>query len=440
MTCMKKDDKKRCGICDIPYFERNNYYHGKLMTVRDFFAEQCYSNEKRWLINRMIHGWGVMCGLDVKQKPVDPGDLSKGYDPHKVLITPGLALDCCGREILVCKEQEVVLVPEVSECDKEKPEDETEKKLVLCLEFHECKTEPIHLPPIACDQKETCEFNRIRDSYKILVKHVGDVDIEDPYAKNCPLIEDKPSSLHDYLCKKLKDGCPQCPEKPCLVLAEITITPTQDPNAPPPLKIDQCSKRRLIFNNALLFDLINCFHGDLPHVIDINWKENGATLSWEDWADPDKGIYTQGAQIEFDKKMNGDTINDHTFIVMVKMIDADTGNYRYELAPGDVSYSYDDTTGKSTATFKFTSKWLIDVYFGYSSIRQRGGEFKVVLKSVFIMSAEESGKPAKALDGNFIGGRLPSGNGTAGGDFVSWFYVTSEPAESAAKGKSIKKK
>ncbi|RIK74672.1 hypothetical protein DCC62_14805, partial [candidate division KSB1 bacterium] len=62
---MEKEKDHGSGVCAIPFFERNNYFYSKLMTVRDFFAEQRYFNEKRWLMNRMISGWGVVCGLDV---------------------------------------------------------------------------------------------------------------------------------------------------------------------------------------------------------------------------------------------------------------------------------------------------------------------------------------------------------------------------------------
>ena len=246
---MEKENEKKCGICKISDSTRNNYFCGKLMTVRDFEAEQSYFNEKRWLINRMVHGWGVVCGLDVT--------LKEG-ETDKVIVSSGLAIDCCGREILVCEEQEVQLIPVESECHKEKgAKEEGVKNLVICLEYYECKTEPINLPPIACDQKEKCEFNRIRDSFKkIRVKNKSDVDIEDPYGKYCPF-EDKGKSMHENLCGRLKEGCPECPKRPCLVLAEVTITPSSDP---PTIEIDQCSKRKLVYNNPLLFDLINCLH------------------------------------------------------------------------------------------------------------------------------------------------------------------------------------
>ena len=36
----------------------------------------------------------------------------------------------------------------------------------------------------------------------------------------------------------------------------------------------------------------------------------------------------------------------------------------------------------------------------------------------------------RSLDGNFIGGKLPSGNGVQGGDFVSWFSVEAKEEKS----------
>src|SRR3990172_6257052 len=505
---MTDRNKKYCGTCENPCFERNHYYYGKLMTARDLYDEQCYFNEKRWLINRMVLGWGVVCGLDVRRMPVDPEDPTKGYDDKNVLVTPGLAIDCCGREILVCEERKVELIPEESTCCTEHTEQE-EKKFIICLEFYECKTEQINIPSISCNSKEKYGFNRIRDSYKIRIIDPSSEDNEKVHKRICPL-EYKSEYLFDwdnipgndsdrlieflkknynvewvsaeninktndtieisngtkslslklvnervyltindgrtdelivkmkgetrniyrietvngYLCKKIKEGCPECSEPLCLVLAEITFNPSVDP----PIRIDNCSKRKLVYRNPLLYGMIDCYHGDLPHIIGINWKENGANISWEDFT-AENGIYSKGVQVEFDWKMNKDTINPYTFLLFVKMEDADTGNFVYEQVPGEVDY--DENT--SIATFSVTSKWLMDVFFGYSRIREKGGEFMVVLKSDFITSYEENGKPAKALDGNFIGGKLPSGNGTQGGDFVSWFSVESKPEGETAQ-------
>ena len=57
----------------------------------------------------------------------------------------------------------------------------------------------------------------------------------------------------------------------------------------------------------------------------------------------------------------------------------------------------------------------------------------MVLKGDFIMSVGDDCVPAKALDGDFIGARLPSGNGTPGGNFESWFFVGPMTKGPAAK-------
>lgn len=421
---MAKEDKKRCGVCEIPYFERNNYYYGKLMTVHDFFKEQRYFNEKRWLINRMILGWGVGYGLDVKRKPIDPNDPSKGYDDKKVMVTPGLAIDCCGREILVCEEQAIQLIPEESECHKEKiVKEEGAKELIVCLEYHECKAEPVGLPPIACDQKEKGEFNRIRDSFKIRVIPYKEAEPRTPF---CPQSEEeRKKSLHQYLCDRLREGCPGCSDLQCVILAVVTLDEAGNIKGEP----DACSKRKLVYNNPLLYDLINCFHEDLPHIIGINWliPYNGSM----EWATFENIVRNEGLQVTFDRDMKADTLTDKTFLFSVKQTDPDTGYYKHKnIPPESESIAYDSSSKK--ATFKVNEKWINDVFEGSSPI-QAGAEFFVILRGDHIMDGENK----KALDGNFIGGILPSGNGTQGGDFVSWFSV--EPKPETEKGQRKRK-
>jgi hypothetical protein len=73
-----------------PAAQRNRYFRGKLLTVADYAAEQRYHIERRWLINRAIHGWGVIAGLTVE---AEDGVLK---------IAPGLAFDRHGRELVAC--------------------------------------------------------------------------------------------------------------------------------------------------------------------------------------------------------------------------------------------------------------------------------------------------------------------------------------------------
>jgi hypothetical protein len=68
---------------------RNNYFYGKLLDVQHFILEQRYFNTKRWLLNRLGLGSGVMCGLRLS---VVNGQL---------VLSPGVAIDPVGREIIV---------------------------------------------------------------------------------------------------------------------------------------------------------------------------------------------------------------------------------------------------------------------------------------------------------------------------------------------------
>ena len=73
---------------------RNRFFYGKLLDVFHFELEQDYFNSKRQMLNRLVTGYGVVCGLNVLIGP----------DNQSVVVTPGVALDKCGREIVVCKQ------------------------------------------------------------------------------------------------------------------------------------------------------------------------------------------------------------------------------------------------------------------------------------------------------------------------------------------------
>jgi hypothetical protein len=77
---------------------RNQYFDGKRLTADSFRVEQTYLIERRRLLNRAIHGWGVVYGYPVKGVPLE---LCHSDDPARRLeIGAGLALDACGRELL----------------------------------------------------------------------------------------------------------------------------------------------------------------------------------------------------------------------------------------------------------------------------------------------------------------------------------------------------
>ena len=79
----------------FPVFSRNRYFVGKLLDASDFNEEQDYVLGKDRLLNRTLHGWGVVAGLEVV-----PGD-----GGSEIVIGPGLAIDGWGREIVVPTER-----------------------------------------------------------------------------------------------------------------------------------------------------------------------------------------------------------------------------------------------------------------------------------------------------------------------------------------------
>jgi hypothetical protein len=58
----------------LPRFTRLNYFYGQALSHVDFRDAQRYVRDKLRLRNRCIHGWGVICGLDVTVEPseLDP--------------------------------------------------------------------------------------------------------------------------------------------------------------------------------------------------------------------------------------------------------------------------------------------------------------------------------------------------------------------------------
>lgn len=436
---LNKEDKRRCEICDISCFERNNYFCGKMMTARDFQDEQCYFNEKRWLMNRTVHGWGVVCGLDVKSTKDNKG----------VEVTPGLAIDCCGREILVCGDAEDRYVPLIydeipkpHECDQQQIEQEQQngdKHIAICLEYDECKREVVNLRSIACGETEKHEFNRIRDSWKITPISIPQEFQDEPFCQRTD--KEKEQSLHGYLCEKIKEGCQQCPDCPCIILAVVTVHKN---NGIEEDDIDTCNRRKLVYSNQLLFDQISCYHGDLPRVIDIELgyyepisgqileqfeqtandpvsitQIHDKTISW----DKLKGM--NGLKVTFNKFMDYDSINEHTFLIAIITIEHSTRYRLLKYIPSEKIEFIDNDDETTSAIFKFEKTWMEDELEDEkrSAITQsnEGADFEIILRGSSIFSNEEN-KKGKALDGSFSG-EFPSGNGTQGTDFVSWFHV-----------------
>jgi DNA-binding beta-propeller fold protein YncE len=166
-----------CPTCDIGPFTRNHYFNGKFMQVGDFNTEQQYGIDKLRHHNARLHGWGVVCGLLVKQHPSEP------CRSRFVCIQPGTAIDCCGHEILVREEECVDLtqLPPLAGLFEKK--DTTPHKLRICLRYRECDTEqvPVLYDDCGCDDTQ-CAPNRVLESYDVEVSLLDGIPLPEPAA------------------------------------------------------------------------------------------------------------------------------------------------------------------------------------------------------------------------------------------------------------------
>jgi hypothetical protein len=97
---------------DIPR-ELPHYFTGRVLTARDLRDEQAYLLSRLRLRHRLFHGWGVVCGLDVRPHP-DPACRDRF-----VVVEPGIAIDCCGSDIFVCEPVVVEIPPSDPETECE---------------------------------------------------------------------------------------------------------------------------------------------------------------------------------------------------------------------------------------------------------------------------------------------------------------------------------
>jgi hypothetical protein len=71
--------------------KRVRYFAGQVLTAKDFSDEQSYYREKQRLRNLLILGSGVVSGLKVLARSEEDG----------IQVTPGIAIDRAGNEIIV---------------------------------------------------------------------------------------------------------------------------------------------------------------------------------------------------------------------------------------------------------------------------------------------------------------------------------------------------
>jgi hypothetical protein len=282
MTIMQ-DKTTQAAFWKRAFFERNNFYFGKLMTARDFTDEQGYFNEKRWMVNRLGLGWGVLCGLKVRPHK---------HDKRKVIVEPGLAIDQYGHEILVGQEETVELTSDhddyspdktvetlsVENSTEDSAEDSVETsierlpgkppvksyKYYISIKYEECGVNPSAIPIDTCDgYKEECFYNRIREGYRLIVSRKKPafesvLESDSKHGLKCE------AECHRFLqdpSPVISNGCPDRPECEAVPLASICYNATTETTA---MDIDMSmANRKLAFSNEILYEMLSCLRQEV---------------------------------------------------------------------------------------------------------------------------------------------------------------------------------
>lgn len=242
---------------------RNRYFYGKLLDVVNFELEQNYFNCKRWMLNRLVSGYGVVCGLGVQL-----------YGTQAVQVQPGLAIDKCGREIMVCAPSDPFLLPAPPPATTTTPGttgtistnnlpltgassspdccDGTYIHLSIC--YHECPSDPVPAMGGDCDDHGLCSPGSIRERY-MLQKDDGKL----PPASTNSRIQDLISNgqvNYAALANYVTNPCAAPGNDCCIPLANIRIP---DPGGSYDQNSIDTTIRPIVYTNDLLYDLILAF-------------------------------------------------------------------------------------------------------------------------------------------------------------------------------------
>jgi hypothetical protein len=229
--------------------ERTRFFARQLVGPEELTADQLYFRGKHRRHNRLLHGWGVVCGARVMADP----DNDCG-----VIVEPGYVLGPWGDEIVLPNRVKVDLCKQdvngdaVSPCGGDvdpwcsdvrtsRPDD---KPLYVAVKYAECDSRPVRVTGCGCGCDEAeCEYSRIRDSYAIRV------------LSELPMSHQRMSrlgSMYGLLwgmtCLGGKGrACPPCPAEPWVVLADVTLSGGKVS------EIDCFAHRRYVASGAMFY-------------------------------------------------------------------------------------------------------------------------------------------------------------------------------------------
>lgn len=228
--------------CDSHIAELPRYYPRQLITPDDLTLEQNYFRDRLRRHNRLLHGWGVVCGalvcpvttkdangvvsVALWQVQVQPGYILGPYGDEIVLDCPR-TVDLRTRGISGVSGDPCVDVPDPW-CSQVTVAREP-GTLYIAVKYKQSMTRPVRVQPIGCGcDDSSCECSRWHDGYEIGVLTC------------CPTEGEVPPKPGDLISGDVP-SCPDCPPQPWVVLASVQVE--ADGTL---ILIDNCACRRLV--------------------------------------------------------------------------------------------------------------------------------------------------------------------------------------------------
>lgn len=303
---MKTETICQASPCEPGVTERPRYYARQLITADDLTLEQEYFRNKMRAHNRLMHGWGVVCGVHVCPNP----DSNGGYKPWEVLIEPGYVLGPYGDDIVIDRPRVFDLrtagVSGVTGdpgtemfdpwCSQVYAPRTVTGDLYVAVRYKECQTRPVRVQPTGCSCDDNpCEYSRVQDGYEFTVL---DDCIDTKLAAPKPTYQEYLQEIGLIDGPGLSRQCVPCPTEPWVVLAKITVDDDGEI-----VEIDNCECRRIVisFGNYAL----GC-HTDKPTLAQINPntaqvgdQNKSLTLTGTNFKDGMKVTMGKGIQVRY---------------------------------------------------------------------------------------------------------------------------------------------
>ncbi len=468
-----------CDSDDCASGKRNRYYAGKRMRPASFEVEQAYQVERRRLLNRAIHGWGVVYGFALHYEQARAGDArARNPDPTPaaIRIGEGLALDEAGRELVQAGKRlltasDVYMSKEDLDWLRANPgaagapaatpskavgtaAQPAEACWLLKVHYAERKGGPVRVrDDCSCERAEwdyLCETVR----YSVERADAGQCKGGHPCELTCLCTADDPCDPHAdplgrgshqcmsrYLSRldphaehidMAKDGAQlRFDRANAITLARVGLRWNECDAAEFTAILDGWDARRLVKRNDLLFDLIRgC---DLTRISKVSWSDwhrRPALVEWKEFAAYFEAGSGKEFTVTFSGPVQGATVQADCFAMSVVTAEASGWGQVHRVPIAGVLRSRPETGDPDDSTRSVTlilgAEWVggeLAKDKTYSLFSNGSSTVEIEVRSDFILDMR-----GQAVDGSPIGAQAaPTGNGSPGGRYLSTFRVKTRP-------------